>query len=452
MTKPLRTAVEVATERFNLIAPLVGEGLDKGRRHDLTREIAERGGVSERTLRRHVQAWEEGGFDGLRPKRGWERPDNGHGESFSLIVDAAVGLRRESPSRSVADIIKILELEGAVKPGSVARSTLQRHLAARGYAAEQMRMYTAKGAAARRFQKEHRCQLFQADIKFGPFVPGENGRKKQIYLVVWIDDATRYVVSARFYLDQTVDAIEDSLRRAIQSVGAPDKIFVDNGKQFRSRWLAQTCAKLGIRLLTSRPYHPEGKGKVEIFNKTVEKFISEAVLKKPASVDEYNGLLRVWLDEYYHKNHHSALGGVSPATAFGADSRPLRFVSAERLRDAFLHTEIRKVDKAGCVSFQGRLYEVGVAYIGRKVEIRFDPSWTEDVEVVHGQSEPFIAKELVIGANCGVTRELPEHTRVTPPDTSRMLDALKKKRESQRQPSEVATSFKSFWGGEPGHV
>jgi hypothetical protein len=313
-------------------------------------------------------------------------------------------------------------------------------------------MYKNKGAAARRFQTEHRNQLWMSDIKYGPFVPGENGRKKQLYLVVWIDDATRYIVSSRFYLEQTVDAIEDSLRLAVQKFGVPEKIFCDNGKQFRSKWLSQTCAKLGIRLLTSRPYHPEGKGKVEIFNKTVEKFISEAVMKKPSSLAEYNELLRIWLDEYYHKNSHAGLSGISPFTAFGTDARPLKFVCAEQLRDAFLHTETRKVDKTGCVSFSGQLYEVGLAYIGSKVEIRFDPSWSEEIEVLHGQSEPFIAKKLVIGTNCGTTKELPEHMRTTPPQTSRMLDALKKEHQSKHQTTEIAVTFKALWEGSAENV
>jgi transposase InsO family protein len=452
MTKPLKTAVEAATERFNLIAPLVSDGLDKGRRYDLMREIAERSGVSDRTLRRYVKAWGEGGFEALKPKQGWERPDSKLGDSFGHIVDAAIELRRESPSRSVADIIKILELEGAISPKEVARSTLQRHLTARGYASSQMRMYTNKGAAARRFQKEHRNQLWMSDIKYGPFVPGENGRKKQVYLVVWIDDATRYIVSARFYLDQTVDAIEDSLHRAVQKFGVADKIFVDNGRQYKSKWLSQACAKLGIRLLTSRPYHPESKGLVERFNRTVEKFISEAILAKPSGVAEYNELLRVWIDEYYHKNPHAGLGGVSPATVFGTDTRPLKFVSGEQLRDAFLHTEIRKVDKTGCVSFRGDLYEIGLAYIGRKIEIRFESSWSEEIEVLDGQSKPFIAKKLVIGTNCGTSQELPEHMRTTPPDTSRMLDGLKKEHQSKHQPTEIATTFKSFWEGNTENV
>jgi transposase InsO family protein len=348
MTQPQKTAVEIATERFNLIALVVSDGLDKGRRYDLMREISERSGTSARTLRRYVNAWKEGGFEALKPKQGWERPDASLSEKFGSIVDAAIELRRESPSRSVADIIKILELEDAISPGEVARSTLQRHLAAKGYASSQMRMYTKKGVAARRFQKKHRNELLMSDVKYGPFITDENGRKKQIYLVVWIDNATRYITSARFYLDQTVDAIEDSLYRGVQKYGIPEKIFVDNGKQYKSKWLSQACAKLGIRLLTSRPYHPEGKGSVERFNRTVEKFISEAILAKPSNVAQYNELLRVWIDEYYHKNPHSALGGISPATAFGADSRPLRYICAEKMRDAFLHTEIRKVDKTGC--------------------------------------------------------------------------------------------------------
>ena len=445
MTKPLQPAEEIAITRFKLIAPLLSDGLDKGLRQDLIHKIVQSSEISKRTLKRYLNAWYSGGFNALKPKQGWSRTDSSLGESFTQVVEAAIELRRESPSRSVADIIKILELEGAIQEGTVARSTLQRHLAARGYGSSQMRMYTKKSTAARRFQKEHRNQLWMSDVKYGPFVPDKNGHRKQLYLVVWIDDSTRFITCARFYLDQTVNAIEDSLRRAVQSFGVPEKVFVDNGKQYRSNWLSGTCAKLGIRLLTSRPYHPEGKGKVEKFNQTVEKFISEAVLKKPANVLEYNELLRVWLDEYYHKNPHSALGGISPNTAFGTDTRSLKFVEAEQLRDAFLHTETRKVDKTGCVSFDNQLYEVGLAYVGSKVEIRFDPSWTDELEIIHADSKPFIAKKLVIGANCSVTQELPEHMQIKTPATSRMLDALKKERESNRQPSELVNSFKEFW-------
>lgn len=39
-------------------------------------------------------------------------------------------------------------------------------------------------------------------------------------------------------------------------------------------------------------------------------------------------------------------------------------MDADVIRDAFLHAEERKVDKAGCISFMGRKYEVGLLFIG----------------------------------------------------------------------------------------
>jgi transposase InsO family protein len=415
-------------------------------------EISELNGISERTLRRYVNAWDEGGFNALKPKQGWERSDGKLGEDFDMVVAAAIELRRESPSRSVADIIKILELEGAIQPGSVARSTLQRHLAAKGYASSQMNMYTSKGSATRRFQKEHRNQLWQSDVKYGPFVTDDDGRKKQIYLVVWIDDSKRFIVSARFYLSQTENEIEDSLRRAIQKYGVPEKIFTDQGSQYKSKHISKICATLGIRLLRARPYHAEAKGKVENFNKQAGKFLSEAALMKFTKLDEYNDHLKVWIDEYYHKHSSSPLGGISPGTAYGTDKRPLRFVSADTLRNAFLRTETRTVDKTGCLSFRGKQYEAGLAFIGREVEIRYDPSWTDELEVIYKNLEPTVAKKLAIGANCGTVQEIPEHMQTKQPETSRMLTALKKHYDANKSTSEVATKFKEFWEGAESNV
>lgn len=67
--------------------------------------------------------------------------------------------------------------------------------------------------------------LYQGDIKYGPHLPiGKDGAMKQVYLSVFIDDATRYIVAARIYDNQKVDIIEDSLRLAIMHYGKPDHI------------------------------------------------------------------------------------------------------------------------------------------------------------------------------------------------------------------------------------
>jgi transposase InsO family protein len=435
----------VASTRFRIIAPLIEKGLDKGKFHQLMREIAEREGISDRTIRRYLEMYRNDGFSGLKPAAGWTRPDSKLPDNFPEILKSAIELRRDVPTRSVRDLLEILRLEGMENAGVIARSTLQRHLQAEGYGTMHMKKYSkAAGSSARRFQKEHRSQLWQSDIKYGPFTYIQrNGRKGQIFLVVFIDDATRFIMSAKFYDNQRVEVIEDSLRRAVTMYGVPEKIFVDNGKQYRSKWLSRACDKLGIRLLTAKPYHPEAKGKVERFNAEIDKFLAEAVLKKPADINEYNDLLKLWIDEYYAKHAHSGLNGVSPQTRFETDTRPLKFVSAEMLRDAFFHRENRRVNKVGCISFDGKHYEVGLEYIGRTVEVAYDITWTDEIEIHCDGHLPFVAKRLQISENCGVKPELPTQMKTKAPETSRLLDAL----EANRTPKEpgIATQFKGFW-------
>jgi hypothetical protein len=318
-----------------------------------------------------------------------------------------------------------------------------------GFGAKQIRMYTKTGVAARRFQKEHRCQLWQGDVKYGPYMPiGKSGEKKQVYLTAWIDDCTRYIVTAKFYANQKVEIIEGSLREAVTHYGKPDSIYVDNGKIYRSKWLAGACAKLGIKLLHAKPYASESKGKIEAFNRRIDSFLSEAALSGAKTLEELNHQLSVWIEEYYHKNPHSGLSGVSPETAFRSDHRPLRFLDAEVVRDAFLHRDIREVDKVGCINFNGKKYEVSMALIGRKVEIYSDPTWQDEVQVHHPDFDPFMAKVLEIGPFSGTKKELPSAFRQVKPGSSRLLDALEKKGKDVTRSAEIATSFRNQMGGE----
>ena len=445
--KKHKTPEEIATERFEMISPLIDESPDRGYRITLMGELASKHDISERSLRRYLSAYRESGFEGLKPKSP-ARPSGTELKIPDEIVGMAIELRRESPARSIRDIIRILELEERIEPGSIARSSLQRRMQAAGFGSKQVRMYTKRGTASRRFAKEHRCELWQGDIKYGPCLPiGKDKQMKQIYLIAWIDDATRHIMSAGFYDNQSVAIVEDSLRTAIMKYGKPDKIYVDNGKQYRSHWLKKACAKLEITLLSARPYHPEGKGKIEAFNRRADSFLSEAALSTAHDLAGYNELLEAWIEEYYHKSEHSSLMGLTPKVAFMTDNRPLKFISTEILKEAFLHTEEREVDRAGCISFKGNLYEVGMALIGRKVEIFYDSTWTDEVEIHHEDFEPFLAKRLEIGANCGVRKDLPQNMigiGAGLSSGSRLLEGLAKEHQEKRENNSVATSFRNL--------
>jgi len=432
-----------AAARMMVIAPLLDESLDQRSIIDLKKKLAEQHAISYRTIGRYHDAYLAGGFDGLKPKQTASRENHLLPDNFQEIVDTAVELRRECPGRSVNDIIRIMELENVITKGSVSRSTLQRHLHNRGFGSHQMKIYTKKGAAARRFERSQRCMLFQGDIKYGPYLPiGKNGVRKQVYLSAFIDDATRFIVSAKFYDHQQVAIIEDTLRTAIMQYGKPDAIYVDNGKQYRSSWLGRACSTLGIKLLFAKPYHPEGKGKIEAFTRRMDSFLSEVALMDVKTLEELNDLLKLWINEHYHKTPHHGLSGITPETAFKTDKRSLRFIDMKTLKEAFLHTEERKVDKTGCISFEGKKFEVGLQLLGRKVSVHYDPSWADEVEIHHPDFEPFLAKEQVIGEHCGARVELPERMTTIKPASSRLLDGLNKANISGRTKKEVAVVFR----------
>jgi putative transposase len=448
--KDQKKAEEIASLRVQLLSPLLAEGLDSAKAQALKKQICEQHGLSDRTLRRYLAKYRKEGFSGLRPKgKGRKESDN----IAPAAMEQAILLRREVPGRSVAQIIQILEWEGRIQPGEIKRSTLQERLASRGYSTRHMRIYAESGVAARRFQQRHRNRLWHSDIKFGPYLPiGPDGAKKQVFLVVFIDDATRYVLHGEFYpvMDKTI--VEDCYRKAIQKYGVPEAVYFDNGKQYRTKWMTRACSKLGVRLLFAKPYSPEATGKVERFNRVVDAFLSEAALTKPQTLIRLNELFHVWLSECYQNKPHSALENKrSPEAVYRGDKKPLRFVDPEALANAFLHCETRKVDKSGCISFMDRKYEVGLKFIGCTVDVVYDPADTTELTIEYDGHLPWSVREMVIGERAGKRPTLPEHLGKAPTDVSRLLTAAEEKSRQRHEREAPAVSYRKV-SQEDSHV
>ena len=163
--KDKQLAKEIAERCMRMIAQLVGVLSSPEEYYEKRREISVMYEISTRTLWRYVDAYNECGMDGLEPKG--KVPGQNVIVSKELLAEA-IRLRREVPSRSVPTIIQILELEGKVTPGTLKRTTLQRALAGAGYSTAMMKMYQDNGYGSQRFQRVHRCDLWQGDIKYGP--------------------------------------------------------------------------------------------------------------------------------------------------------------------------------------------------------------------------------------------------------------------------------------------
>ena len=417
--KDKNKAKAIADERMRLIAPLLSPALDCAQIKQMKEELSKANGISQRTLERYCKQYLEGGYEGLMPS-------GKQTTTFKIpeeIVQEAIQLRRELPSRSIPTIIRILEAEGKVAPGFLKRTTLQDALARAGYSASMMKIYQDNGYASQRFQRVHRHDLWQGDIKYGPTLMIA-GKPTPTYFSCLLDDATRYILHAEFYASMEQFVVEDTLHKAIMKYGIPRRLYFDNGSQYKIQWMKRACGILGIRLIYAKPRNPQGKGKQERFNHTLDAFLEEISLCLPGSVEELNVKFNAWLSECYHSVVHSALG-TTPEIAFKSDSMPPHFLDSAVLARAFLHCEQRKADKSGCISFCGNKYDLGVRFAGRIVDVVYDPANVEMLTIEVKGELPFPVHKLQIGEHVAPrpARMKPERIET---NHSRLLDAAVK--------------------------
>jgi hypothetical protein len=300
------------------------------------------------------------------------------------------------------------------------------------------RQPVARGA--RRFQKAHRNQLWQADLKYGPYLPDPDapGKTCRTYLLAFIDDATRLVPYAAFFFAQCEFQLEQAFKWAVLRYGLPDKVYVDNGKIFISEHFKLACARLNIQHAHTAPYRPEAKGKIERFMGRIDAFIDEVKFAPAYTLESLNDTLSVWLADGYNTLPHAALDGRTPLEVFSADPHPIRPVNQQVLHDAFLREETRKVDKTGCVKFRGRLVAIGAGYARKRILLKYAelPDGPHDLTAFDGDrclgpvaplvwNQPFDPEAV---------DEDPFADLGTPtPTRSRYLEALTKKGEQRRK-------------------
>jgi len=96
-------------------------------------------------------------------------------------------------------------------------------------------------------------------------------------------------------------------------------------------------------------------------------------------------------------------------------------------------------------------YEVGVIYIGRTVDVVYDPADTSvlTVEDKHWGAS-FQIKEFIIGCHTGPRPKLPCFMTSEKPETSRLLDEKQKRYDKRQLSAKRAISYCQINKGEGG--
>jgi transposase InsO family protein len=397
---------QVAVFRFGVISDFVtGARLEPGERERLLRDksgrrwqipFSSRSRIARSTILSWIRRYQASGgkLNSLYPE---SRSDRGVSRALEPeTVQGIIRLRNQLPKVSVPTLIAEVKRRGIVDSATrLSPSTLYRILHHHGLMDKQ----SPQPIDRRRFEAELPNDIWQSDAMHGPQVrAGDKTRKT--YLFGFLDDMSRLIPHAQFYLTERLDSFLDAFRIALLKRGLPRKIYVDNGPAFRAKHLEEICASLGIALVHSRPHQPQGRGKCERFFRTLRaQFLSTVT---PASLDELNRKLDSWIHTVYHNRTHSATG-ESPLRRFAAHMECIRPAPKE-LEDYFRKRARRRVAKDRTVSLNGRLYEAPVPLIGKQVTLLFHDHDMATVEILFESRSHGLLRPVDLKVNCRVRR------------------------------------------------
>jgi putative transposase len=389
-------AQTIALWRWSLIESAMDPALSARQRGAVVRGIAAREhagpfgaavSVSRKTVDRWIAARRAGGFDALvpAPRQSLPRTD-------PQVVELAVGLKKENPARTAAQVRRVLAAQLGWAPSERA---IQRWFSARELRA---RPDGQPPQAFGRFEAEKVGQIWTADLMNGPQVAG-----RATWLAGIIDDHSRFLTGHQFVRRPDAVRFAGVLREAIRRHGVPRVLYTDNGSCFTDASLQRTCAVLGTKLTRSQPGRPMGRGKVERAFETIQQqFLVEIdagggdpARHAVAGLDELNDLLEHWVRQVYHRRVHTETG-QSPQERYAAAGPPAS-PDAAVLREAFSWSAVRLVRKTATVELEGNRYSVDPFLVGRKVELVFDPFNLTKLEVWWAGRKVGTATPQVIG-------------------------------------------------------
>lgn len=192
-------------------------------------------------------------------------------------------------------------------------------------------------------------------------------RADKCCLLVFIDDATSKITTARFCNHETTDDYLDALKEHLNNFGKPKSVYSDKHQIFKVNnkknitgdeitHFSSVLKNLDIDLICANS--PQAKGKVERANGVLQdRLIKEMRLKNISSIEQGNLFLKEYLQIHNEKFSKDPLCSEDA-------HRPLK----EDLTEIFAHKVQRKLSKDLIFQYEGDLYQINpqIASFGMK--------------------------------------------------------------------------------------
>jgi len=330
-------------------------------------EVAREYGVSRSWISRLLTRYRAEGDAAFQPRS--RRPHTSPTRLPQTTIDLIIGLRHTLASKGLDNgphtIAWHLEHHHQL---AVSVASISRHLHAAGLIIPTPAKRPKSSYI--RFAAEQPNERWQADFTYWRLAQGSH-----VEILCWLDDHSRCALSVTAHHRVTGPIVLAEFRNAYGTHGIPASTLTDNGMVFTTRFaggkggrnqLEAELRRLHVTQINSTPNHPTTCGKVERFDQTLKKSLTNQ--PRAGTLAELQAQLNAFVDEYnYRRPHRSLPHRATPATVYTA--RP----NANPTTRIDTHNRVRtdRVDQAGSITLRhnGRLHHIGVGRIHHRTRV-----------------------------------------------------------------------------------
>lgn len=311
-------------------------------------------GVSTVWVHKLVRRWREGGWDALEPQPRTPRssPNATSDAVIARILDLRHQLTGDGDDAGPHSIANYLRRE-LTNPPSV--TTIWRILTRAGLITPEPKKRPKH--AYLRFAADLPNECWQADFTHWRITHG-----KDIEVLLWLDDHSRYLLSATAHKPVTGRIVLATFRAACEQHGTPQSTLTDNGFVFTTRHrqgpnsFEVELLNLGVQQKNGTPNHPQTQGKVERLNQTLKQWLNAR--PRAANISELQAQLDEFRTHYNQHRPHRSLAGATPAEAYAARAK----ATPEHNQHGHFRIRDDKVYANGVVTLRrgGRMHHIGI--------------------------------------------------------------------------------------------
>jgi transposase InsO family protein len=282
------------------------------------------------------------------------------GWSYQLHADNVAVTVKQVPelgkTPSYSTIHRYMKANGLRKQ----RVVKQRHTVGAQRAQERLEHREVRG-----YEVEYVHGLWHLDFHHGSRkILGKDGQWHKPLLLAVLDDHSRMICHAQWYLDESAESLVHGFMQALQKRGLPRALMTDNGSAMSSAEFTQGLERLSIVHQPTLPYSPYQNAKQEVLWAQVEGRLMAMLEAQPElTLSLLNEATIAWVEFEYHRKWHSEIC-ATPLARYLQDAnvgRPCPDTSV--LSRAFCSQVQRKQRRSdGTLTLEGCRFEIPSQY------------------------------------------------------------------------------------------